>query len=86
MYKCVYLLSSIEDYGKFIAFCINHDIAVFRAYWDEREKGDRCFQIVWSEKRCYYCSKSYYESRGFDIIRPVFVLDDYGNYFIREYF
>lgn len=38
MSKKAYLLMSIEEYGKFIAYCIENDITVFRTYWDEREK------------------------------------------------
>ena len=39
MNKVAYLIANIEDYGKLMAFCIKHDICVFRTYWDERKKG-----------------------------------------------
>lgn len=35
MNKKAYLINSIEEYGKFISFCINKDICVFRTYWNE---------------------------------------------------
>ena len=36
----VYLLKNIEEYGKFMAFCIDNDISVFRTYWQEIFKGE----------------------------------------------
>lgn len=75
-----YLISSIEEYGKLISFCIDKDISVFRTYWDEREKGKRCYCISWPEKRCYYARRSYYEEGGFTILSPSFVLDQFGKY------
>lgn len=75
----VYLLNNVENYGKFIAYCIEHDICVFRTYWDEKEKSDRCFRIDWQEKRCYYSSKDYFENLGFEIVVPDFSIS-YGSY------
>lgn len=77
--KTAYLITDIEEYGKFIAFCIDNDICVFRTYWDEKEKGDRCYQIDWQEKRCYYSPRRYYETNGFSVVVPGFVLDEYGH-------
>ena len=79
-YEKAYLLMSIEEYGKFIAYCIENDITVFRTYWDEREKGDRCYSIDWQQKRCYYSSRKYWESEGCEIIIPNLYADKYGNY------
>ena len=70
----------IEKYGKFIAYCIENDISVFRTYWDEREKGDRCYSIDWQQKRCYYCSRKHWESEGYEIIIPNLYVNKYGNY------
>ena len=84
MKKRAYLIASIEEYGKLISFCINNDISVWRTYWDEREKDDRCFQIDLENKRCYYSSKRYYENEGYEIITPTFYVDKYGNYKITE--
>lgn len=36
--KRVYYIANIEEYGKFISYCIENDVNVFRTYWDEREK------------------------------------------------
>ena len=80
MNKKAYLLINIEEYGKFIAYCIENDISVFRTYWDEREKGDRCYSIDWQQKRCYYSSRKYWESEGYEIIIPNLYADKYGNY------
>ena len=82
--KTAYLISNIEEYGKFISFLINNDINVFRLYWDEREKGDRCFAIDWKEKRCYYSSRKYYENNGYEIIKPNLVCNQYGDYELRR--
>lgn len=53
MKKVAFIISNIEEYGKLIAFCIRNDICVFRTYWDEREKGDRCYSIDWKEKDAF---------------------------------
>nr|DAH63483.1 MAG TPA: hypothetical protein [Caudoviricetes sp.] len=80
MSKQAFLIVNIEEYGKLISFCINNDICVFRTYWDEREKGDRCYNIDWKEKRCYYSSRRYYENNGYEIVSPTFQLNEYGKY------
>lgn len=80
MNKKAYLIVNIEEYGKFISFCINNDVNVWRTYWDDREKEDRCYNIDWQENRCYYSSRRYYEENGYDILIPNFHLDKYGNY------
>lgn len=80
----VFLISTIEEYGKFVSYCINHDINVWRLYWDEREKGDRCYAIHWGNGRCFYSSRKYWETEGYDIIVPRFELDGWGNYIITN--
>lgn len=80
MKKVAFIISNIEEYGKMISFCINNDICVFRTYWDEREKGVRLYSIDWKEKRCLYSSKLYFENNGYEIVSPIFQLDNYGNY------
>lgn len=82
--KKAYLISSIEEYGKFISFCINKDVSVFRTYWDEREIGNRCYCIDWSEKRCYYARYSYYVENDIPVVLPEFVLDQFGNYHLSS--
>ena len=78
--KAAYLILNIEEYGKLIAYCIDHDVTVFRSYWDDREKGDRCYRIDWIEKRLYYARREYWEEEGYEIILPDFRLDKYGSY------
>lgn len=78
--RTVYLISNIEEYGKLIAFCIDNYISVFRTYWDEREKGNRCFEINWKDKRCYYASKQYWMESGYAIRTPKFELNEYGKW------
>lgn len=80
MEKRAYIIENIEEYGKLISYCIEHDINVFRTYWDEREKNNRCYAIDWKERRCYYSSKKYYEENGYEIIVPEFKLTQYGKY------
>lgn len=84
MDKKAYLITNIEEYGKLIAFCIEKDICVFRTYWDEREKGDRCYCIDWQGNRCFYSSRRYWEDNGYEIVTPNFYVDDYGKYKIRK--
>lgn len=75
----VYLCSTVEEYGKFISYCIDNDISVWRCFWDDRDKSDRCYHIDWHEQRCYYASKKFYEREGFEVISPLFVLE-FGQY------
>lgn len=84
MNRKAYLITNIEEYGKFISFCINNDITVWRAYWDDREKEDRCYDIDWKEKRCYYASRRYYEDEDYDIVVPTFTLNAYGDFQITD--
>lgn len=78
--KKAYLIADIEEYGKLVSLCVENDISVWRLYWDEREKGDRCYEINWQEKRCYYSSRKYYENEGYKIIAPIFNVDKFGRY------
>lgn len=80
----VYLIENIEEYGKLMSFCIENDISVFRTYWDEREKGDRCYDVNFEQKRCFYSSSKYYQNIGSAVIKPKFVLDKYGKYNIER--
>lgn len=80
MNKKAFLITSVEEYGKLIAFCISKDICTYRTYWDEREKGSRCYNIDWKEKRCYYSELRYYEDNGYEIVKPIFRLNAYGKY------
>ena len=80
MKKVAFIISNIEEYGKLISFCIRNDVCVFRTYWDEREKGKRCYSIDWKEKRCLYSSLSYFKDNDYEIVSPIFQLDNYGNY------
>lgn len=80
MIKTAYLITNVEDYGKLMAFCINNDITVWRTYWNEREKGDRCYAVDWKEKRCYYGPRFYYENNDYEIVVPTFTSDVYGDF------
>ena len=82
--KYAYIISNIEEYGKLISFCIDKDVCVFRSYWDDREKGNRCYCIDWDENRLFYSSISYFRDFGYDIYRPLFTLDVYGNFLIKK--
>ena len=92
--KTVFLISNIGEYGKLMAFCIDNDIRVFRTYWDEREKGDRCYLIDWKDKSCYFSRKEYWLEQGYDIKIPILEVCEYGKYKIvgeiqvpaKEYF
>ena len=81
----VYLISNIEEYGKLMAYCIEHDIVVFRTYWNEKEKGNRCFEVNFKDKRCYYSSKEYYFNEGYNILIPVFDFNKFGTIIISRF-
>lgn len=80
MNKVVYLILNIEEYGKLLAYCIEKDISVFRTYWDEREKGNRCFNVDFNDKRCYYSDINYYRELGYSVVVPKFIIDKFGCY------
>ncbi len=82
--KYAYVISNIEEYGKLISFCIDKDVCVFRSFWDDREKGNRCYSIDWDENKLYYSSISYYRDEGYHIYKPLFLLDAYGNFLIKK--
>ncbi len=84
MKKQVYLLKNITEFGKFISFCIYHDISVWRLYWDERETGDRCYRIDGVAKMCSYAYKSYWEENGYEVVEPKFRLTQFGFYEMEE--
>lgn len=84
MNRKAYLITNVEEYGKFAAFCINNDVTVWRTYWNEKDKGDRCYNIDWKEKRCYYGPRCYYENEGYEIVIPNFTLDVYGDFQIER--
>lgn len=82
--KVAYRIKNIEEFGKLMAYCIEHDISVWRTYWDERAKDDRCYNIDWAEKRCWYGPTKYYAAYDYMIIEPIFEFDEYGNVKIRR--
>lgn len=84
MNKVVYLISNIEEYGKLMAYCIENNICVFRSFWDEREKGIRCYHIDFEEKRCLYSDINYYLELGYSVVVPVFTIDKWGCYHIDK--
>lgn len=82
MKKTAFIIKDITEFGKLMAYCIEHDISVWRTYWDEREK-DRVYNVDFIDKRCYYSRCSYYEDKGYEIVEPNFVIDQWGNYQIK---
>lgn len=80
MKKIAFVISNVEEYGKFVSFCINNDISLWRTYWDERVKGDIAYSIDWKDKKCFYGHKNFYKNNGYEIIVPTFEITEYGNY------
>ena len=74
----VYTFSDISEFGKFLAYCVEQDISVWRLYWDERERDQRCYCVDWKERRCYYADRSYYLQEGYKIYNPSFGFDQFG--------
>ena len=82
--KTAYRIKNVEEYGKLMAYCIEHDISVWRTYWDERKKDDRSYDIDWTEKMCCYGSERYYRHEGYTVIEPKFEFNEYGIVEIKE--
>lgn len=78
MEKVAYKIKDINEYRKLMAYCIEKDINVWRAYWSNRKKDNRCYSIDWKTKICYYSSIDYYKSNGYKIIEPNFIFNEYG--------
>ena len=76
MVEVVYYIDNIGDYGYFIAFCIDNDITVWRAYYPANEP--KCFYIDWRQKRLWYGSVDSYKKDGFTVVRPKFARNEYG--------
>lgn len=80
-----YEIDNISDYGKLVSYCIEHDVSVFRSYYDNRVL--RFYHIDLSDKRLYYVTdkshlKSLYpdDDQNVIVMKPDFKLDDYGHY------
>lgn len=82
--KKAYLIKNITEFRKFIAYCINNDISVWRTYWHNGYKGERCYYIDWRERECHYASCNYYYCAHYKIVIPIFQIDNYGNYVIES--
>lgn len=80
MKKVAYAISDISDYGKFILFCIANELCVYPLYFNENEKGDKCFVIDLENKKCFFSSRLHFEHNGYEIVKPIFKLDSYGQY------
>ena len=83
-YGTIYKISSIEEYGKLLAYLINNDFNVFRLFWDERDKHQRCYSINYATKRVGYSNVNYYKRCGYTVYNAYFTLDQFGNYEIRK--
>lgn len=77
--KYCFLISDISHFGFLIAYCIEHDISVFRCYWDNRVKGKRCYLLDPIAKRLSYASLDFCFSEGYDVISPLFYFNNFGN-------
>lgn len=76
MNEVVYYIDNIVDYGYFIAFCIDKDINVWRAYYETREP--KCFCIDWKERKLLYATADFYKECDYKVVRPKFVINEYG--------
>lgn len=79
--KEAYLIKDITEYGKFMAYCMEHDFKVWRVYWDEREKGNHCYTVEtdkWNDQRVWHSDISFYKSNGYKIVIPKFDFDKFG--------
>lgn len=72
-----YLCETFDEYAKIVTYCIKYDIVVFRSYWNNNEKH-MCYHIDFEEKRLFFSPKRYYEYSHYDIQKPLFRWDEYG--------
>ena len=79
-----FIIDNITDFGNLMAFCIDQDITVWRTYFNEREKNNRCYSIDWKEKRCYYARKEYWLDKGYKVYKPTFYVDEWGKIEIKN--
>lgn len=84
MDKVAYLINDISEFGKFVAFCIEKDISVWRNYWNQREAGTHCYTIDWKNRACQHSSERFYREEGYKIVVPEFRVDAYGNWMITN--
>lgn len=84
MEKEAFIIDNITDFGNLMAFCIERDISVWRTYFDEREKNNRCYSIDWKQKRCYYSRKEYWLEKGYKVYKPTFYVDEWGKIKIKK--
>lgn len=80
----VYLIKNVEEYGKLMAYCIEHDISVWRTYWNEKEAGSICYNPDFRDKRCYYAPAQFYKNGGYEAVTPKFGVDQWGNITLEE--
>lgn len=78
MNNVAYLINTIEEYGKLVAYCIDHDISVWRSYWDQRGAGRICYSIDRKDKRLMLSDRLFYEKNGYEVVTPVFDVTEYG--------
>lgn len=64
MNKKAYLLISIEEYGKFIAYCIENDISVFRTYWMKEKKAIDVIALIGNRNDAIIAQESIGKVRG----------------------
>ena len=71
--KKAFKINNANDYGLLMAFCIEHDVSVFRTYFNVGE----VYNIDFNDKRCYHSKEKYYIDNGYTILVPDFYFDKY---------
>ena len=79
--RIAYILKDITEYGKFVAYCIDHDISVYRLYWNEQNKN-RCYVIYPDMKLAGVANKDWC-ALAYSLKEPKFYLSKYGRWLIK---
>ena len=77
-----YLIKHIEEYGKLMAYCIQNNIDVSQAPWEEYTSNRCCSYIDVNKCRCLCNTYEYYKSKGYKITEPAFYVNSGNNIII----
>lgn len=76
--KICFLIDNIEDYGKLVSYCIEHDISVFRSYYIP----GHYYEIDFDSNKLFHSNQEFYKEEGYILQRPKFIYTRYKEYIL----
>lgn len=76
--KICFLIDNVEDFGKLVSYCIEHDISVFRSYYIP----GHYYHIDFDLKRLFHSKKEFYQEEGYVLKKPKFIYTRYQEYIL----